>query len=113
MSKPDNFEIIQKYFTELVAKSHSDGNQVVRVNYAIIGLMVLTHNSDKLLEISDGYKDYSNILWFYKKDEKYALVYNKKTGDIEIRKNIVHGPAILSLSNLTPLTELIVDFEKL
>ena len=111
--KIDNFATLQSFFSKLRTQVQVDMNQVVRVNYAIIGLIVLTHNKDKPMEIGEGFKHYSDILWFFKNEERFSLIFNEKTGDIEIRKNSIHGSPLHSLSNYTPLTELVTTFEQL
>ena len=111
--KVDNFSVLQDFFKSLTSQVQLGANQVVRINYAIIGLIVLHHNKTKPLEITEGFMHFSSILWFHKMEERFSLMFNYKTGDIEIRKNSIHGAALHSLSNLTPLTDLVAAFEQL
>lgn len=109
----DNFAILQEYFEKLTARSYQDGTQVARINYAVIGLVVLTHNAEKPLEIKEGFSKFSDILWFYKGEERFSLIFNYTTAELEVRKHGIHGDPLFSLNNTTPLPELIAVFTKL
>lgn len=109
----DNFSILQAYFADISTFAKIDGVQGTRVVYPLVGMLVAIHNRDKPLEVLAGGGKFSDVLCFFRGEERYALSYNAKNGEFEIRKGGALGKTLHAFSNLTPLDELINSLENL
>jgi len=109
----DNFRLLQTYFSNIGSYAKMDGVQGTRVVYPLIGMLVVIHNHKKQLEVLEGGGTFSAVLWFYKGEDRYALSFNAKSGEFEIRKGNALGKPLHAFSNLTPLDELINSLEHL
>jgi hypothetical protein len=54
-----------------------------------------------------------NVLWVIINRTKYALSFNHKTGEIELRRGTLKGAVVHSFSSSTPLPEVRQTFENL
>ena len=114
MSAPmDNFSLLQAYCSRINRYAKVDGVQGVRVIYPLIGMLVGIHNGKKALEMVEGGGKYSDVLWFYKAEVRYALSFNTKSEEFEIRKDTALGKPLHAFSNMTPLSDLFNALEQL
>lgn len=103
---------LQEYMHGVIERAGHHAQNVNEIVYALVGAIVCYKDADPIkVHTQDG--EMKNAIWVVIKGTKYALSYNHKTQEIELRSGTLRGNVIHSFSNSTPNSEVRQVFKNL
>ena len=107
----DSIEILQNYFKGVLERAEHHAGNVEGVSLALIGAIIW--KADREIEVRQYDGRPANVLWFWTEGNKYAMIYNHSSEQIELRERSQNGRAINSFDNTTTYKDIINVFNKL
>jgi hypothetical protein len=98
---------LQEYLQGVVMRADHHANTVDEVALAIAGAIVWRTDGDLVVRTYAG--KMANVLRVWISGNQYTLVYNHKTGTIDVREGKLNGPALRSFTNANTARE-VKDF---
>ena len=104
--KADDIDTLHKYAVGVMNRSDHHAENVGAVALTLLG-GVIWRAKPGSIKIREYDGKLANVVWWTSEftEQKYAVSYNHKTSEIEIREGNVNGDAIHTLSNRTPPDE--------
>jgi hypothetical protein len=105
-------ERLQEYMHGVISRAEHHAQNVNEIVYALVGAVVCYKDADPIKVLTqDG--EMKNVMWIMINRSKYALSFNHKTGEIELRSGTIKGDVLHSFSNSTPNSQVRQVFENL
>jgi hypothetical protein len=98
-----DLDILQDYISGVMERAVHHANNVDEICLAIAGAVIWRKEGDLKVMVREG--DMKNVLWVRIGGQRYALSYNHRSGEIEVRNGTTHGMVLASFGNATPLAE--------
>ncbi len=109
--KVNSVDLLQKYFSGVVRRADHHAPLVADIVYSLLGIIILKKGVGTDIEVRGNHEDETgNILWVIIKGTRYALRYEHKTGEIEIRKDTYNGALTLTIKNSTTVSDILSVF---
>lgn len=110
--KVNTVDRLQKYFLGVVNRSDHHAPLVKEIIYSLLGIIIFKKDSGTDIEVRGNDEDATgNILWVTIQGNRYALRYEHNNGGlIEIRQHSYNGQVILTVTNSTPVQDIINVF---
>lgn len=105
-------ERLQEYMHGVILRAEHHAQNVNKIVYALVGAVVCYKDADPIkVHAQDG--EMKNAIWVMISGNRYALSYNHRTQEIELRSGTLRGDVIHSFSNSTPNSEVHQVFQSL
>lgn len=107
-------ELLKDYFEGVLRRADHHAQSVEQVSLTLMGA-VLWKATD-VIEVREVKKtsvnaNKGNILWFRSNGKRYAMIYNHKTGKIELRNRTMRGTTLYEFDNNTPTKRVLEIFK--
>ena len=110
--KMTSADLLKNYFNGVLGRADHHAKEVERVALSIMGAVIW--KSDRDIEVKETPEGGTgNILWFWSNGNKYALYYNHKTRQIELRDRTMRGETLHKFDNGTTQDEIFDIFSAL
>ncbi len=107
----NSIEILQTYLNGVMSRSEHHAGNVEGVSLTLLGA-VMWRATDEI-EVREYNGSPANMLWFYVGDNRYTLLYNHATEQIELRERTRNGGLIAEFDNSTYYQQIIQVFRGL
>ena len=105
-------DVLRDYLSGVVGRADHHAQGVNEVVLAVAG-GVVWRKDDGPLEVGTRKGEMRNVLWFTVDGERYALSYNHKTEEIELKTGTIRGRVVASFSNITSNADVRAVFDGL
>ena len=105
-------DVLRDYLRGVMDRADHHAQNVNEVALAVAG-GVIWRKDDDPLEVMVREGEMKNLLWFKVRGQRYALSYNHKTGEIDLRRGTTQGNVIASFSNAMPASQVRAVFGSL
>lgn len=107
----DSIEILQTYLNGVMSRSEHHAGNVEGVSLALLGAVMWRATGD--IEVREYNGSPANMLWFYVGENRFSLLYNHSTEQIELRERTMNGGLISTFDNATAYADIITVFRAL
>ena len=91
--------LLNEYINGVMSRADHHGQNVNEVVLTLVGAVIWRATQD--VEVRTYAGETANILWLTVNTNRYALVFNHNTGNIEIRNRTQNGVVLASFDNMT------------
>ncbi len=102
---------MQKYLGGVLGRADHHAEAVQDIIFALVGAVIWRKVGT--LEVRTYEGEPANVIWFHTEKAKYALAFNHKTREIELRERTQSGNVLHTFNNETPLSEVRTVFAEL
>lgn len=102
---------MQEYLCGVLGRADHHAEAVQDIALALVGAVVWRKVGT--LEVRTYAGEPANIIWFHTEKARYALAFNHKTQQIELRERTQTGNVLHTFNNQTPLSEVRTVFANL
>lgn len=106
MIQMQSTELLKNYFNGVQTRADHHAKSVEQVALTLMGAVlwkatdvIEVRESRSKTDVNDRA---ANILWFRSNGKRYAMMYNHKTGKIEMRNRTMRGETLYEFDNSTP-----------
>lgn len=107
----NTIDLLKEYFDGVLSRADHHAPNVTEVIFPLIGAVINTATDDISVRQYDGRP--ANVLWFVVNGKKYALTYNHKNDNIELRERTQNGAVLTTFDNTTTTMTIKQEFLKL
>ena len=107
-----DIDVLRDYLKGVVGRADHHARGINEVVLAVAG-GVVWRKDDGPLEVRTRKGEMGNVLWFTVDRERYALSYNHKTEEIELKTGSTQGKVAASFSNITSNADVRAVFDGL
>jgi len=107
----NSIELLQTYLNGVMRRSEHHAGNVEGVSLALLGAVMWRATAE--IEVREYKGSPANMLWFFVDENKYSLLYNHTTEQIELRERTKNGDLISTFDNSTSYQEVIGVFRNL
>ena len=97
-------ELLREYLEGVMERADHHAKNVNEVALTIAG--AITWRATGELEVKERDSEMKNVLWFPVNGNRYAVAFNHKTGNIELRGSSMRGAVLYSMNNSNTAAEI-------
>ncbi len=103
---------VQAYAEGVMNRAEHHAGQVKAIALALLG-GIIWRADPASIEIKQYDGGLANVLWFTIRGRRFAVAYNHKTENIEVRDRTLAGIALYEFNNATPVQDVETVFRNL
>lgn len=106
-----SIELLQTYLNGVMNRSEHHAGNVEGVSLTLLGAVMWRSTGE--IEVREYNGRPANMMWFYVGDNRFSLLYNHNTEQIELRERTSNGGLIAEFDNSSTYPDIISVFRRL